>query len=261
MLLRLLDGRYQSTHLPTQVVVQTPSYNLNTPLNEQSSKRYLCQVERLGSVKHASLQSTTTQANHIIPHKISTNNLPHNSTQQHQSQVTQSFTDNTNLSEPTIANTPRPTPQDQPINQIKKQEFKMATRYRYIPERTILSSSPYSQSPAPSLPSSPPVRKSGAIAQYAQLLHSTTTSSQQPSTSPTSSTALYHSTLLQKLVLSHWRDLIQRRKQLAWKVLIAMRLRVLMRKEVDEVNRRREVEIATRPRTWEEEAGELCLVS
>lgn len=34
-----------------------------------------------------------------------------------------------------------------------------------------------------------------------------------------------------------------------------------MRKEVDEVNRRREVEIAMRPRTWEEEAGELCLVS
>lgn len=55
--------------------------------------------------------------------------------------------------------------------------------------------------------------------------------------------------LLQKFVLSQWKGCVERRKRLAWKVLVALRMRVFVRGLMPGV------------RKWEDEAGHLCLVS
>ncbi|KXT02474.1 hypothetical protein AC579_996 [Pseudocercospora musae] len=101
-------------------------------------------------------------------------------------------------------------------------------RYRYVSSRDIND-----HSPDPIHTSS----KQSAIEHYARLQNLVKRHQSQ-------------NILIQMLVIHRWRDHMERRKKLAWKVLMALRLRVLT-KGLSE----------GKTMGWEEEGGQLCLVS
>lgn len=87
----------------------------------------------------------------------------------------------------------------------------------------------------------------GAIESYARLMKA----SEALMAKQQLQSAMYQ-TLLQKVVLSQWKDCVERKKRLAWKVLVALRMKALSRGLSNGVRT---------ASAWEEEAGQLCLVS